>query len=224
MEEGGAVVILSGGMDSTTLLYWMLEKMPDGRRLEALSFDYGQRHRRELEHAALVCEAARVPHEVVDLSEIRDCLRGSALTDDGVAVPHGHYQDASMKETVVPNRNMILLSVAAGYCFAWGKRMLAYAAHAGDHAIYPDCRPGFIEAMRGVLAVAHYEPLMLLTPFSAMTKADIVREGDRLRVPWELTYSCYEGGDLHCGRCGTCTERREAFGLADSGDPTRYAR
>lgn len=222
---GKTVVILSGGMDSTTLLYWMRTKAVD---VAALSFFYGQRHQVELDAAQAICLKANIPHELVDLGEIRDCLRGSSQTDNNIPVPEGHYADPSMKVTVVPNRNMIMLSVAAAYCISYGMMTLAYAAHSGDHPIYPDCRPEFVEAMGGVLKVCHYEPVRLVVPFGDLNKADILDIGQKLEVPYEMTYSCYNGGQditgkpFHCGRCGACVERKESFQVVGVKDPTKY--
>lgn len=216
---GKTVVILSGGMDSTTLLYWMRTKAIE---VHALSFFYGQRHQVELDAAQAICLKANVPHDIVDLGEIRDCLRGSSQTEDDIEVPDGHYADPSMKITVVPNRNMIMLSVAAAYCISYGMMTLAYAAHSGDHTIYPDCRPKFIEAMARTLELCHYDKVRLVAPFQNLSKAAIVTMGEKLDVPYGETWSCYKGGEVHCGRCGTCVERKEAFKLARVKDPTQY--
>lgn len=213
------VVLLSGGLDSSTLVYSLKESADS---VLALSILYGQRHAIELESARLVAQEAGVQHRVVDLGvAAASLLSGSALTG-GEEVPHGHYAHESMKATVVPNRNMVLLALAGAAAISRGANAVAYAAHAGDHAIYPDCRPEFIHAMGRALDLADYEPLTLLTPFSDLTKADIVQLGDRLGVPFALTYSCYEGKEVHCGACGTCVERREAFELAGVEDPTLY--
>lgn len=214
-----AVVLLSGGMDSSTLAY-MLKR--DGYALELLSVHYGQRHQVELEAAAIIAEQLRAPHKVVDLSVLREFLSASALTGDQ-PVPHGHYEDASMRATVVPNRNAILLAVAFGYAVTLGAEAVGYAAHAGDHAIYPDCRPEFVEAFRAMQKEAVYPPAPeLLTPFISWTKAQIAKAGDELEVPYAFTWSCYEGGTQHCGQCGTCVERKEAFRDAGVADMTVY--
>jgi len=214
------VITLSGGLDSAVLLWQLLG---GGDRVLALSVDYGQRHRVELDHAARLAAAAGVRHEVADLRGVGRLLSGSALTDPAVDVPSGHYASDSMKQTIVPNRNMILLSVAAGWALAEGADRVAYAAHAGDHTIYPDCRPVFAEAVAAAIALADWRAVELVRPFIAMSKADLVRRGAALGVPFELTWSCYRGGKRHCGTCGTCVERREAFELAGVGDPTVYA-
>lgn len=227
-----AVALLSGGMDSTALAYYLREAIakyhggtvPVGA-LHFLSINYGQRHKRELESAASIAHRLHSPHHIVDLSVLRDLLAGSALTSDHIAVPEGHYTAESMKATVVANRNMIMLAVAAGYAVSRHLAKVATAVHAGDHAIYPDCRPEFVTSLRTAIQVATEgfgEP-ELWAPFVHVSKADIAALGHELNVPWELTWSCYQGGTVHCGKCGTCVERREAFELASVPDPTVYA-
>ncbi len=213
------VVVYSGGLDSTVLLYHLRHL---GHELRALSVDYGQRHRRELAGAEAVCGLLGIEHRIADLRSLRPLLAGSALTDD-LPVPDGHYTEQSMRVTVVPNRNMILLAVAIGWAISRECGAVALAAHAGDHAVYPDCRPAFAEAMAQAAALCDWRPIAVLRPFIKMTKADLVRRGAGLGVPFEMTWSCYRGGDLHCGRCGTCVERREAFARAGVPDPTAYA-
>jgi len=217
-----AVVILSGGMDSTTLLYHIYKA---GHEIKSvLSINYGQRHVRELLAAKAICEGLGLEgvHKCVDLSALNPFLRGSSQTDLGVSVPHGHYEEESMKLTVVPNRNMILLAVAVAEAISCKAEMVGYGAHAGDHAIYPDCRKDFVEAMGKTIALCDWTPPALVAPFIDNTKAEIVSFGHELGVPFNLTYSCYEGGLEHCGRCGTCTERKEAFQQAGVTDPTPY--
>lgn len=218
------VTTLSGGLDSVTLAYALAA---DGHDLVALSFDYGQRHATELDRAAHCAERLAAEHHVVDLRSVGALLTGSALTDAAVAVPEGHYTDASMAATVVPNRNAIMLSVAVGVAVARGAEAVATAVHAGDHTIYPDCRPEFIAAFEHEARVANEgfiaEGFRVLAPFLHLRKDEIVRRGAALGVPFEETWSCYQGGDLQCGRCGTCVERREAFELAGVPDPTPYA-
>ena len=214
------VLIYSGGMDSTVLLYHLKAA---GHALTALSVDYGQRHRRELEHARSICVALDLPNPVADLSALRPLLAGSSLTSPEIAVAEGHYTESTMRSTVVPNRNMILLSVATGHALSIGAETVAYAAHSGDHAIYPDCRNSFAEAMAEAIRRCDWETVHLSRPFVDWSKADIVRRGAILGVPFDQTWSCYQGGDIHCGRCGTCIERREAFDLAAVPDPTVYA-
>jgi 7-cyano-7-deazaguanine synthase len=168
-----------------------------------------------------VAEKAGLKLTVADLSGLRPLLSVGCLTS-AAEVPDGHYEDDSMRQTVVPNRNMIMMSVAAAHAISCGADAVAYAAHAGDHAIYPDCREVFVRACAAALAVCHYTDIRLLTPFLRMSKRDIVRRGVDASVPFGLTWSCYKGGERHCGKCGTCTERREAFLLAGVPDPTEY--
>lgn len=218
------VTTLSGGLDSVTLAH---ELAADGHDLVALSFDYGQRHAKEIDFAARCADRLGADHHVVDLRSIGSLLSGSALTDRDVEVPEGHYTDASMAATVVPNRNAIMLSVAIGVAVARGASAVATAVHAGDHPIYPDCRPAFIDAIEHEARIANEgfiaSDFRVLAPFMHIAKDDIVRRGAALGVPFAETWSCYVGGAEHCGRCGTCVERREAFELAGVTDPTLYA-
>ncbi|MGI5337680.1 7-cyano-7-deazaguanine synthase QueC [Streptomyces sp. CA-181903] len=219
-----AVVIASGGLDSTTVAYLLASR---GSQVSLLSFDYGQRHRKELASAARIAEQLGAAHEIVDLTGVGRLLGGSALTDSSIAVPDGHYSDESMRITVVPNRNMILLSVAVGAAVAAKADAVAFGAHAGDHTVYPDCRPEFFTQMSKTIRAANEDLLAdgfeLLAPFLDASKADIVRTAAGLNVPFGLTWSCYKGGAVHCGSCGTCSERREAFAVAAITDPTEYS-
>jgi 7-cyano-7-deazaguanine synthase len=214
------VILLSGGLDSTVLLYQLREA---GSEVRALSVNYGQRHSKELESAREVARLTGTEHRIADLSAVSSFLAGSALTSSDVPVPLGHYEDESMKLTVVPNRNMILLSLATAWAVSTKSDAVAYAAHNGDHAIYPDCRAEFADAMSRAISLCDWHPVTLRRPFVDLTKADIVRLGTELGVPFELTWSCYQGTEVHCGECGTCVERREAFLLAGVPDPTPYA-
>lgn len=214
------VVLCSGGMDSVTALHW-------ARREHAVvavaSFDYGAKHNhRELPLAAEHAAALGVRHEVIALDFVNR-LFASDLLKSGGEIPEGHYEAENMKQTVVPFRNAIMLSIAGGFAESVGAEGLVIAAHGGDHAIYPDCREEFMQAMGEVLRLGTYAKIRLLRPFIAMTKGDIVAEGTRLGVDFARTWSCYKGGVVHCGRCGTCVERREAFQLAGVPDPTEYA-
>ena len=214
-----AITLLSGGLDSTVLLASLLH---DGATVRALSVNYGQRHVTELRAASTIAAHFGVEHRIADLRSLLPFLRGSSQTSPEIAVPHGHYAAETMKQTVVPNRNMILLSVAAAWAISTGSETIAYAAHAGDHAIYPDCRPEFMDAMGVALGLADWHTLALYAPFRARTKADIVSLGHALGAPLSHTWSCYEGAEQHCGKCGTCCERQEAFTLAEVPDPTAY--
>jgi len=218
------VTTLSGGLDSVTLAHTLVA---EGHDLLAVSFDYGQRHAKEIGCAARCAERLRVEHQVVDLRSVGELLSGSALTDGAVEVPEGHYTDASMAATVVPNRNAIMLSVAVGVAVARAADAVATAVHAGDHTVYPDCRPAFIEAIEHEARVGNEGFIAagfeVQAPFLHLHKSDIVRRGAAAGVPFADTWSCYVGGQQHCGRCGTCVERREAFELAGVPDPTPYA-
>ncbi|MFH7563762.1 MULTISPECIES: 7-cyano-7-deazaguanine synthase QueC [Oceanimonas] len=215
-----ALLICSGGFDSVTLAWRLAANNALGA---LLTFDYGQRHKKEIDAARLCAERLNVPHLVMDIGHIGRQLSGSALTDD-IDVPHGHYSEENMKVTVVPNRNAIMLTIAFGVAAARGLDTVALAVHGGDHFIYPDCRPDFIrlfaemqaQALDGVAEVA------LLAPYVNTDKTDIARDAARFRVPVADTWSCYEGGEQHCGRCGTCVERIEAMALAGLKDPTSY--
>lgn len=215
------VCLASGGMDSSVLLHWL---KATGYGVHAISIDYGQRHARELESAKVISATLGIQHRIVDLRSLQPLFSGSALTNTNITVPHGHYAEESMKSTVVPNRNMIMLSVAAAWAMSIRAAHVAFAAHSGDHTIYPDCRPEFADALNTAIGLADWHTVTLLRPFIGMTKGEICAEGKRLGVNLADTWSCYEGGELHCGKCGTCVERKEAFAAAGGGDPTRYVR
>lgn len=212
------VPIFSGGLDSTVLLYSLLSQ---GYNVKPLSVDYGQKHRKELMYAAATCGKLLLKHEVADLRGITKLINNSSQTSD-MDVPEGHYAAESMKQTVVPNRNMIMLAVAGGYAINIKADEIAYGAHAGDHTVYPDCRDEFVNPLSEALWFADWHQVSIVRPFLFVTKADIVKLGDTLDVPFEETWSCYKGGEFHCGRCGTCVERREAFELSGVKDPTLY--
>jgi 7-cyano-7-deazaguanine synthase len=218
-----AVAIVSGGMDSVTLAYMMNRQ---GYDLNLVSFNYGQRHKKELNYAQLAAKRLGAKHTLVDLSALGGLLGGSALTQSDIDVPEGHYASDNMALTVVPNRNAIMLSIALGIAHATDADCVATAVHAGDHAVYWDCRPDFIEAMDRVARLAipdGYGHASVCAPFVELTKAQIVRQGSLLGVPFAETWSCYKGETVHCGQCGTCVERIEAFRLAGIPDPTTYA-
>ena len=195
----------------------------EGHSLHLLSFDYGQRHARELAYARKCAERLGVTYDEIDLSSIGKLLKGSALTDGTVLVAKGHYAYDTMSATVVPNRNTIMLAVAYGIAVSEGSAAVAIGIHSGDHLLYPDCRPEFIEAFEQMEKTATEQDIQLLVPFLHLSKSEIVTIGENLGVPFQDTWSCYEGGDVHCGLCGTCIERREAFELAGIRDPTVYA-
>ncbi len=214
------IIILSGGMDSVTLLYTLVKGVGK-ERVYALTLNYGQRHAQEIECARWNCEHLDVKHLIVDITSISPLLKGSALTDK-LEVPDGNYTDEKMRLTVVPNRNMIFLSLAIAYAVNLGACEVYYGAHAGDSAIYPDCRPLFIDKMNAVAAVANYKSVRIVAPFSMMDKGDIIKLGARLDVPYEHTWTCYKGLEKACGTCGSCTERLEAFAKAGRKDPLEY--
>ena len=221
------LAVVSGGMDSITMLRQL--HYEGEKKLGVVSFDYGQRHgRKELNCALANCLDLNIEWTLIDMAFMKSLLIGSSLTDSRVDVPEGHYAAESMKATVVPNRNMIMLSIAAGVALANGYERIATAVHAGDHAIYPDCRPEFIDDMGACLETATegfwgpHEESPLYAPYINKSKADIVRIGDGVGVDWTKTWSCYVGEESHCGRCGTCVERKEAFRLAGVEDPTPY--
>jgi 7-cyano-7-deazaguanine synthase len=215
-----SVLLFSGGLDSTVLLYELLAK---GQEVACLSFNYGQKHARELEFAQRTTQRLGLQHQIIDLSSIQSLISKSALTGP-IEIPDGHYTDSSMKITVVPNRNMIMLSLAIGWAITLEADSVSYAAHSGDHTIYPDCRPEFIQKMREAAQLCDWKSILLTTPFERLSKSEIVLLGSRLEVPFSNTWSCYRGDAEHCGSCGTCVERREAFTLAKVVDPTIYLR
>jgi 7-cyano-7-deazaguanine synthase len=212
------VVIFSGGMDSFTVLNVAAQQ---GHDIYALSFDYGQRHKKELDYASRACMKLGVKHKIIDISAINQLIGGSSLTDD-IDVAEGHYEEQSMKSTVVPNRNMILLSMAVGYAVSIGANKVFYGAHSGDHAIYPDCRPEFVERMNDVCAIANYEKVEIVTPFLEQSKIDILTAGLKMNLDYNLTWTCYNGRELACGKCGACQERLEAFTKNNVVDPLEY--
>lgn len=216
-----AVVLLSGGMDSVTALYEARERH---KVVGAVSFHYGAKHNdREIPYAAHHAEKLGVAHRVIPLAFIGELFKSDLLASGG-AIPKGHYEEQTMKKTVVPFRNGIMLAIAAGFAESVDAHGLVIAAHAGDHAIYPDCREDFMRAMGDAIRLGTYAQIEVLRPFIAMTKADIAARGHALGVDYAQTWSCYVGGPVHCGECGTCVERREAFLLARVSDPTPYLR
>ena len=215
--EKDSIIVLSGGMDSVTLLH-----QEKGRIALAVSFDYGSNHNaREIECAQKQCELLGIEHLVIPLDFMGRYFRSSLLSG-AEEIPEGHYADENMKSTVVPFRNGIMLSVACGLAESRDLRQVMIANHGGDHAIYPDCRSGFIDAMSLAMKEGTYEGVDIIAPFTHITKGDIAKIGKELGVDYSLTYSCYKGGEKHCGVCGTCVERREAMQEAGIDDPTEY--
>lgn len=206
-------------MDSVTALYRARE---EHEVVAVLGFDYGAKHNhKELPFAAEHAAQMGVRYEAIELDFV-DRLFASDLLKSGGEIPEGHYEAENMKQTVVPFRNAIMLSVACGFAESVEAEGLVIAAHGGDHAIYPDCREEFMQAMGDAMKLGTYAGIQLLRPFIKMTKSEIAKEGVRLGVDYARTWSCYRGGDIHCGKCGTCVERREAFAEAGLGDPTDY--
>ena len=212
-----SILILSGGMDSVTLLYDYQERIA-----LAASFDYGSNHNsRELPFAALHCQRLGIEHLVIPLSFMGEYFHSSLLEGDE-AIPEGDYAESNMLSTVVPFRNGIMLSVAVGLAESRGLKHVMMANHSGDHTIYPDCRPAFVDAFDAAAKAGTFEGISLLSPYTNLSKADIARRGKALGIDYSETWSCYKGGEKHCGRCGTCIERHEAMVEAGIDDPTSY--
>ncbi len=212
-----SVIVVSGGMDSITLLYDKKEEIA-----LAVTFDYGSKHNaREIAWAKVHCGRLGIRHIVIKLDFMQKYFI-SSLLEGGDEIPEGHYADENMKSTVVPFRNGIMLSVAAGIAESNGLKKILIANHGGDHTIYPDCRPEFIGAMDRAIANGTYEDVRIDAPYTNITKADIAKKGKRLGIDYSETWSCYKGGERHCGKCGTCIERKEAMALAGIDDRTEY--
>lgn len=212
-----SVIILSGGVDSTTMLHYHKDRIG-----LAVSFDYGSNHNaREIECAKWQCGQLGIEHLVIPLSFIGKYFQSSLLSGAG-DIPKGEYDGENMKSTVVPFRNGIMLSVACGLAESRGLKHVMMANHGGDHAIYPDCRPEFAQAMSKAMEKGTYDGITLIDSFTHITKGDIVSLGKSLGVDYYHTYSCYCGGEKHCGVCGTCRERKQAFQAAGLEDPTEY--
>lgn len=218
-DDSRITTIISGGMDSVTLLHFALRHAKP-QNIQALSFDYGQKHKKELEMAKAICNELGVSHSIVELPSLTKLLDSSLTSEKDV--PHGHYAEENMKATVVPNRNAIMLSMAYGAAISFKSHYLLYGAHTGDHFIYPDCRPEFVEALDRAFQIgnAGFGAVKLVAPFSSISKSDIATIGIKaLEVTFEKTWSCYEGQERPCLQCGTCIERIEAFLDNDTPDP-----
>ena len=217
MMEKDSAIIVSGGMDSITLLYEQRERIALG-----ISFDYGSNHNaREIPFAELHCKRLGIRHITVKLDFMHQYFK-SSLLDGADAIPEGHYADDNMKSTVVPFRNGIMLSIAAGIAESQGLSNVFMANHGGDHTIYPDCRPEFVGAINEATRLGTYANVTVSAPYTNITKGDIARRGAALGIDYGETWSCYKGGDKHCGKCGTCVERREALAEAGVDDSTVY--
>ena len=212
------VVILSGGVDSSVLLY---DVVSTKNEVYALSFDYGQKHKKEIECAKETCKKLKVPHKIIDLKVLGE-VAPSALTRKEWNIPEGDYNKENMSQTVVPNRNMCMLSLATAFAIGIKANYLYYGAHGGDHELYFDCRPAFVEAMKEVIALADQHTVELKVPYLHMSKVDIVNRGTNLGVDFKNTWSCYEGKEKACGKCGTCKERLGAFLDLGLSDPIEY--
>lgn len=212
-----AVIVVSGGMDSITMLYDYHERIA-----LAVTYDYGSKHNaKEIPFAQLHCRRLGIEHIVIPLGFMQQYFQ-SSLLQGGEEIPEGHYAADNMKSTVVPFRNAIMLSVAVGMAESRGLQSVFIANHAGDHTIYPDCRPEFIRAFDATAASGTYNHVRIEAPYTNLSKADIARKGALLGIDYAETWSCYKGGDVHCGRCGTCVERREALAEAGIADTTAY--
>lgn len=210
-----SVVVFSGGMDSTTALYKLVH---EGDQVCALTFDYGSKHNAaEYKRAVNICEKLGVELSKIELP--LDRYFRSSLLQSGEDIPEGHYQEETMKSTVVPFRNGIMLSIAIGFAESIDADRVVIGNHSGDHAIYPDCRSSFISAMNDAAKFGTYKEVTIYSPFCQMNKREIALEGKKLNIDWNDTWSCYKGGEIHCGKCGTCVERKEAL---EGFDPTEY--
>lgn len=220
-EGSSGVQILSGGMDSVTLLHFLIKRRRC--RMKAISFDYGQKHSKELLFAKKNCDELKVEHHIVELPFMKTLFR-SALLTGGEAVPEGHYQAENMKLTVVPNRNMIMSAIAVGFGQSQKLDFLSLGVHAGDHEIYPDCRAEFIEALRKAVELSDWQKFTVFAPFQRMTKKEILEIGFQLKPPvdYAQTWTCYKGEAKACGKCGACQERLEAFEAIGKTDSIGY--
>ena len=212
-----SIIVVSGGMDSITLLYDYKDRIA-----LAVSFDYGSNHNaKELPLAEMHCKRLGIPHITIPLMFMKDYFK-SSLLEGAEAIPEGNYVEENMKSTVVPFRNGIMLSVACGLAETHHLKHVMMANHSGDHTIYPDCRPGFVSSMSAAMQAGTYDGVDIVAPYTNITKADIARIGKRLGIDYSETWSCYKGGEHHCGKCGTCRERREALAEAGIDDTTVY--
>lgn len=218
-----AVVVLSGGLDSSTLAYHLHNS---GYNLICVSFDYGQKHIRELESASIISKNLGASHHIISLDFMRQYLQSSSLVNNDIDNPKKEYDRDNMLVTVVPNRNTMMLSLAWTIACDSDAELLAFGPHKGDNYVYADCRPDYFYAMNLALRLgtidSRRDNLELAAPFIHMTKTDIIKLGKKLNVPFELTWSCYDGKDIHCGKCGTCIQRRQSFIDANISDPTKY--
>lgn len=213
------IVLVSGGMDSVTALYDSVSKY---NVIVGISFNYGAKHNhKEIPFAAYHCKKLEIPHKTISLEFINQIFKSDLLKSGG-EVPEGHYEELTMKQTIVPFRNGIMMSIVAGFAESEDATGLVIAAHSGDHTIYPDCREDFMRSMGEAIRFGTYKNIEVIRPFISKNKAEIAKRGQELGIDFSKTWSCYKGSEIHCGKCGTCVERREAFLLAEIHDPTRY--
>lgn len=212
------ILIYSGGLDSTVLLHYLLQKKE--YEVSALSFHYGQKHNRELEAAQKTCASLSISHKISKIP--LDTLFQSTLLESGGDIPEGHYEEESMKQTVVPMRNLIFASIGSGYAASQGIKKIALAVHGGDHAIYPDCRSEFFDSLQKTVHLADWNEVDIEVPFVNKKKDEIVKIGIELGVDFQNTWTCYKGGEKSCGKCGSCVERLEAFEKNNENDPLQY--
>ena len=204
-------------MDSVTMLYEFASDI-----VLAISFDYGSNHNaQEIPFAQYHCQQLGIRHIVIPLSFMPQYFR-SSLLEGADAIPEGYYTADNMASTVVPFRNGIMLSIACGIAESNGLSRVMIANHGGDHTIYPDCRPQFIDAMSKAMSSGTDTHVVVWAPYTNITKAEIARHGKRLGIDYSKTWSCYKGGAVHCGKCATCIERKEALQAADIQDTTKY--
>lgn len=217
MTDKDTLIVLSGGMDSVTLLHDRASRIA-----MAVTFDYGSNHnKREAACAQSHCRELGIPWRLVSFDFMKGLFK-SSLLEGAEAIPTGHYDSSNIRSTVVPFRNGIMLAIAAGIAESESLQYIMLANHAGDHEVYPDCRPEFVEAMDKAVCAGTFPGIRLLAPYTMLTKADIAKRGKSLHLDYSTTYSCYKGGEIHCGECATCRERREALAEAGIDDPTPY--
>lgn len=217
MPENQILLVYSGGLDSTVLLHHLLDQ---NYSVRAISFAYGQKHFKELEIAQKNCEKLGIPHEILQVP--LDAYFSSTLLRGGGEIPEGHYESENMKQTVVPMRNLIFASIAAGYAASHKIPLIALGVHSGDHAIYPDCRPEFFDSVNATLSLADWDQIQVKTPFIHFTKDQIVARGIEVGVDFASTWTCYKGQETPCGKCGSCVERLEAFSRNGATDSLSY--